>query len=253
MYQEFLEKWLKATQHISTRYFFIAGTAFLIFYVLFKNYFSKYKIQAKFPTIKENVRELLYSFQTILWFSTVAVLVFWKFSAYTNIYLDINEYGKAYFFLTFPLMFIIHDTYFYWIHRLMHLPSLYKYVHRIHHLSTNPTPLTSYAFHPLESFMESLILPIIAFTLPVHRSALIIFFLMQFIYNVYGHLGYELYPKNFHKTWVGKWINTSVSHNMHHKYFHKNYGLYFLFWDRIMGTLDARYDAHFEEAKERKG
>jgi sterol desaturase/sphingolipid hydroxylase (fatty acid hydroxylase superfamily) len=89
------------------------------------------------------------------------------------------------------------------------------------------------------------------FTIPVHRSHILIFFLLSIIYNIYGHLGWELYPKGFSKNWFGKWINTSVNHNQHHKYFKGNYGLYFLFWDRIMGTIRPDYDEAFEEVKNR--
>ncbi|MEM7658110.1 MAG: sterol desaturase family protein, partial [Bacteroidota bacterium] len=135
---------------------------------------------------------------------------------------------------------------FYWMHRLMHHPRLFKAVHLIHHTSTNPSPWTSYAFHPLEAVIEAGIIPLIAFTLPVHKGAISLFLLFQFVYNVYGHLGYELYPKGFHKSWIGRWINTSVCHNLHHKRFHGNYGLYFLWWDRWMGTLRKDYDATFE-------
>tara|TARA_B110001450_G_C17538428_1_gene447614 strand:+ start:480 stop:671 length:192 start_codon:yes stop_codon:yes gene_type:complete len=45
---------------------------------------------------------------------------------------------------------------------------------------------------------------------------------------------------------VWKWINTSVAHNLHHKKFDGNYGFYFLFWDRIMGTLREEYDKTYE-------
>jgi sterol desaturase/sphingolipid hydroxylase (fatty acid hydroxylase superfamily) len=69
------------------------------------------------------------------------------------------------------------------------------------------------------------------------------------VYNIYGHLGWELYPKNFHKTQIGRWINTSVCHNQHHQYFKGNYSLYFLFWDRWMGTLREDYDAQYEKVK----
>lgn len=93
------------------------------------------------------------------------------------------------------------------------------------------------------------ILVVFLFTLPMHRTNFIFFFLFMIIYNVYGHLGWELYPKNFHKTRIGKWINTSVAHNQHHQYFKGNYGLYFLFWDRIMGTLRKDYDEQFETVK----
>ena len=71
------------------------------------------------------------------------------------------------------------------------------------------------------------------------------------IYNVIGHLGYELYPKGFSKSRLGRWVNTSVSHNQHHQYFNGNYGLYFLWWDRWMGTLREGYDQQFEEVKSR--
>ena len=51
---------------------------------------------------------------------------------------------------------------------------------------------------------------------------------------------------------VGKWINTSVNHNLHHQYFKGNYGLYFTFWDRMMGTIRNDYDQKFDEVKKRK-
>ena len=47
-------------------------------------------------------------------------------------------------------------------------------------------------------------------------------------------------------------MNTSVAHNLHHKRFNGNYGLYTLFWDRLMGTLRNDYDATFEEVTEPK-
>jgi sterol desaturase/sphingolipid hydroxylase (fatty acid hydroxylase superfamily) len=42
-------------------------------------------------------------------------------------------------------------------------------------------------------------------------------------------------------------MNTSIAHNMHHRYFKGNYGLYFLVWDRLIGTLNENYDKAFEE------
>jgi sterol desaturase/sphingolipid hydroxylase (fatty acid hydroxylase superfamily) len=104
----------------------------------------------------------------------------------------------------------------------------------------------------LEAIIEAGIIPLIAFTLPVHVSAFVFFLLLQFVYNVYGHLGYELYPQNFHKTKIGRWVNTGTAHNLHHKQFTGNYGLYFLIWDRWMGTLRTNYDATFEEVTTRK-
>gem|GEM_PF-1450548 len=39
---------------------------------------------------------------------------------------------------------------------------------------------------------------------------------------------------------------------MHHKYFKGNYGLYFLFWDRMMGTLREDYDGVFERTTSKR-
>ena len=87
---------------------------------------------------------------------------------------------------------------------------------------------------------------------PIHPFALALFLLIMMIYNVYGHLGYELYQKGFSQSKLGKWINTSVNHNQHHQYFTGNFGLYFLWWDRWMGTLRSDYDQEFAEVKSRK-
>jgi sterol desaturase/sphingolipid hydroxylase (fatty acid hydroxylase superfamily) len=88
--------------------------------------------------------------------------------------------------------------------------------------------------------------------LPIHITHLVFFFLFSIIYNIYGHLGYELYPKNFNRSFIGTWINTSTNHNQHHQYFKGNYGLYLLFWDRMMGTIREDYDEKFDDIANRK-
>jgi sterol desaturase/sphingolipid hydroxylase (fatty acid hydroxylase superfamily) len=155
------------------------------------------------------------------------------------------------FWLAFPAMFVVHDTYFYWMHRLIHHPRLFKSFHIIHHKSTNPSPWAAFSFQPLEAFFEAGIFVLLIVMMPLHLIHLFVFFLVMMVYNVYGHLGWELYPKGFSKHPIGKWINTSVNHNQHHQYFKGNYGLYFLFWDRMMGTLREDYDQYFEKVKSR--
>jgi lathosterol oxidase len=93
------------------------------------------------------------------------------------------------------------------------------------------------AFHPLEAITEAGIFVVFVFVMPILIIHIIVFFLTMMLYNVYGHLGWELYPKGFSWHWIGKWINTSVNHNQHHQYFKGNYGLCFLIWDRLMGTI----------------
>ena len=241
-------------EKIGTRYFLVAGIAFLLFYLLFKRTNRYKKIQSRFPGIKDYTREILFSITTILIFAFVPLFVLHDpaVSSYTQFYKKISQHGWPYFFLAFPLMFIIHDTYFYWTHRLMHHKKLFRLFHLVHHHSTNPSPWAAYAFHPLEALVEAGIFIVFLLIMPVHPLHLLIFFFLMIVYNVYGHLGFELYPNGFNKSLIGRWINTSVNHNQHHQYFRGNYGLYFTFWDRLMGTLRDDYDQRFHEVTAKK-
>jgi Delta7-sterol 5-desaturase len=242
---EFSYRWVRIAEVTTTRYFIIAGFAFLLFYYLLRRTMASRRMQSRFPKWKDYGRDIGYSVMTILIFATMASLVFIVLKPYTNLHSDFDLYGTFYFYLCFPLMLIIHDAYFYGIHRLMHHPKLFRLIHRVHHQSTNPSPWTAYAFHPLEAVLEAGIIPLIAFTLPVYQPSLGLFLLFQFFYNVYGHLGYELYPKNFQRNWFGRWVNTGTAHNQHHEHFHGNYGLYTLIWDRVFGTLRKDYEEKY--------
>jgi sterol desaturase/sphingolipid hydroxylase (fatty acid hydroxylase superfamily) len=90
---------------------------------------------------------------------------------------------------------------------------------------------------------------VILFVVPIHPGALVIFQQISTAVNVYGHSGYELYPPGWSRHWLGRWINTSVAHNTHHATARHNYGLYFLVWDRLMGTLDPEYDRRYDDAR----
>jgi sterol desaturase/sphingolipid hydroxylase (fatty acid hydroxylase superfamily) len=248
-----LNKYFQILVRIGSRYYLIAGAVFFIFYVVLKNKMLHQKIQALFPKNSDYLREIFYSTITIFIFAFIPVFIIGNpgVKPHTTLYDNITDYGWLYYFLAYPIMFIMHDTYFYWTHRIMHHKNLFKLMHLVHHQSTNPSPWAAYAFHPLESIVEVGIFVVFLFTIPVHKTHLLIFFLLSIIYNIYGHLGWELYPKGFSKSLIGKWVNTSVNHNQHHKYFKGNYGLYFLLWDRMMGTIRADYDEAFEEVKSR--
>ena len=239
---------------IGSRYLLIAGIAFLIFYILLKRVIRTRKIQEQYPAVKDYAREIIFSLITVFVMAFIPAMVLGspEMARQTKFYTDINQHRLPYFILAFPLMAIMHDTYFYWMHRIMHHRRLFKFVHLVHHKSTNPSPFAAYAFHPFEAIIEAGIFLVFVFTIPVHLFHLLFFFLFMIIYNVYGHLGWELYPKGFSKHWFGKWINTSVNHNLHHQFFKGNYGLYFLFWDRIMGTIRKDYDEQFEKVKSKK-
>lgn len=231
------------------RYSIFAGITFLVFYVFRKPYKRLYrKIQSKFPKNKDYRREILYSLSTFAIFAALVwVILNPAIGKYAWTYKHISDYGWAYFFFSVIAMIFIHDTYFYWTHRAMHHPKVFKYFHKVHHLSKNPSPWAAFSFHPLEAVIEFSIILIFIFGFPTHKLAVLAFLFFMTIENVLGHVGFELYPKGANKHWLGKWFNTSTNHNMHHEYFKGNYGLYFTFWDRIMGTTHPKYDERFEQ------
>lgn len=230
------------------RYLVFGGLAFLFFYVLLKNKALFAKIQKKWPAKADYYREIFYSLLTFLIFSlTPLVLNNPYIKPYTTIYRDIHEHSMLYFWMVFPLMLVVHDTYFYFAHRIMHHPKLFSFFYVVHHKSTNPSPWASFSFQPTEAFIESGIIYLFALTFPVHLIHILSFLVFMTIYNVYGHLGFELFPKGANRHWFFKWFNTAVNHNMHHQYFKGNYGLYFTWWDKIMKTTHTEYDNRFEQ------
>lgn len=250
---EVVVKWLLMLTIMWVRYILVAGLAYMVFYVWWKRKFITKKIQQSFPPIKNINREFKYSCLTMLIFSLVGLgIAIARMNGYTLIYSNYHAYPKGYFMCSILLAILIHDTYFYWTHRLMHYKNIFKYVHRIHHLSHNPTPLAAFSFHPVEAIIEAGILPLIAFVLPMHLGAILIYLLYMIIMNVMGHCGFEFFPKWFVKIPPFKWYNTSVHHNMHHHYAKGNYGLYFNIWDRIMKTNHLEYEKTFEEVTSRE-
>ncbi len=248
---EWYTRWGIISTIIILRYLLIAGIFFLVFYVVRKKYWTHRRIQKRLPKNQQYWQEIKYSLSTMAIFSLIGLVII-TFKAYTQVYQNVGDYGWGYLLLSFPLTLIIHDAYFYWTHRLMHHRKLYRIVHRTHHLSHNPSPWAAFAFHPLEAIVEAGIFPLLVFTLPLHPIVIFSFLLTMMVLNVIGHLGYEIYPKNWTKHWFGKWQNTSTHHNMHHELVQGNYGLYFNWWDRWMGTNHTKYLERFDEVKARE-
>lgn len=236
---------------ISTlRYFVFAGALYLVFYVWKRRELFKFKIQQKYPDNKNILREIKYSLLSISVFAATGTSLFiLNKLGFTKIYTDFNEHSTGYFILSVIAFIVAHDTYFYFAHRFMHWKPIYPYIHKVHHLSTNPSPWAAFAFHPVEALLEVAIAPIMVFLIPIHPFAILAWMLYMTGMNVLGHVGFELFPKGFTSAPVTKWINTSTHHNMHHKYVRGNYGLYFNIWDRLMGTNHPAYDKEFEEVK----
>lgn len=183
-------------------------------------------------------REIGYSLLSVGVFALInAALYGYGWVHASQLYYRWDDYPLWWVPVSIFLMLVLHDSLFYWVHRLMHTPFWYRRLHDVHHRSVYPTAFATYSFQPSEALVEGLIVTAVIFLVPTHLMAFLVFQFISTAYNVYGHCGRELYPRGQPDHWLGRWLNTSTLHAGHHYWRRGNYGLYFTFWDRAMGTL----------------
>jgi len=234
-------------------YGLLATTFFMLFWVVYRKKFQPRRIQKKRKHPSASIRlEIKNSIIALMVFTVIDVLIYAaQLNGYTQIYTDIKQYGWLYLGFSVVLMILLHDTWFYFTHRLMHHPKIYRAVHKVHHLSSDPSPFAALSLHPFEVMIDAGVFVVFAFLFPVHMAALWIWQLTHLTLDVIGHLGYEIYPKGFNTHWLFKFKTPTTHHNMHHEKSNGNYGLYFTWWDRIFKTEFKNYNQVFNAIHEK--
>jgi len=222
---------------LALRYFLIGSLLHWIFYIRKHPKWQKRKIFQKDSTRNQLRRELKWSMISTLIFALSGSLLFFLWQeGLTMIYLDVDGIGWLYLPLSLAILLALNETYYYWLHRWMHQPGVYRIVHKVHHESHITSPWTAFSFHPLEALLQAVFLPVVVMLLPVHPIVLIILLMIMTFSGFVNHLGYEIYPENFKKHFLGKWLIGATHHARHHRQFQNNYGLYFNFWDKWKKT-----------------
>lgn len=223
------------------RYFLVAGIFYGIFYKWFPEKWEHKKINKK-PYKKEQLRkEIFWSIINALIFSIIGVitLILWQ-KGFIPIYVQFSLNDVWYIPFSFFTYLFLQETYYYWLHRWMHLPKVFKIVHKVHHQSRISSPFTAFSFHPIEGFLQAIFLPILLLLIPIHLYVLILILTIMSITSVINHLDIEIYPdKSFR--FLGKWIIGATHHSLHHTEFKFNFGLYFTFWDLIKKTESPNF------------
>jgi Delta7-sterol 5-desaturase len=154
--------------------------------------------------------------------------------------------------LEYTAYFLLFDTWFYWLHRMMHIEPMYKWVHKIHHLSTSPNVLTTLSVNPLESLINGGFVPLFLTLFTVHDTSMALITPTNIIMGLYVHSGYEFFPRWWNRSWATKWFITATFHDQHHKFFTANFGGYTTIWDRLCGTMRPKFEADFEKITTRE-
>jgi lathosterol oxidase len=218
------------------RYLLFAGGAWLAFWAWANPFTARRRLQHLAFTRADLTRELGFSALTTVVFAVTFAFLFGA----TPVPLRSAGAARAVELLGWlSFLVLVHDTYFYWSHRLLHHPRVFPVVHALHHRSRNPSPFAALAFHPLEALAQAAWAAPLAWLLPIPTASWLAFAFLTMLVNVMGHCGVEPYPASWRRHPVLKWLNFATFHNGHHLQVTANYGLYFSAWDRWMGTLQA--------------
>jgi sterol desaturase/sphingolipid hydroxylase (fatty acid hydroxylase superfamily) len=207
------------------------------------------QIYDQLPGRQEQLFEIKWSIVTSLIFAISGSLMglIWQ-KGWTQLYLKFDQFGWLYFFVIGPaLLLFIHDAYFYWTHRLLHQPTLYRKYHAVHHASLKPSGWASFSFHPGESIVNAAAIPLIILFLPLHPVHLLVHLTIMTLTAVTNHSGFEVLPKNSNRHWLGKWLISGVHHTQHHRYFKYNFGLFFSWWDVWFKTEHSKFNEEFDK------
>jgi Delta7-sterol 5-desaturase len=228
---------------ILLRYFLVAGGTYLFFYSPFSQAFIQHHLEYQSPSRQSIQHDIKLSVLSAGVFALAAAFIMSAYSrGITHLYSDPQQHGLWYLGISYGMVLVLQDTYFYFTHRLCHHPLLFRWLHQGHHQSRHPTPWTSFAFDPLEAIVQSLFLMAIVFVIPLHFITLVAVLVTMTVWAVVNHLGIDRLPLSFPHGWLGKWFIGPAHHSIHHLRYRVHYGLYFTFWDKLLGTHDPSYE-----------
>ena len=137
------------------------------------------------------------------------------------------------------------SMHFYWIHRMLHWPPLYKRVHFLHHRNINIGPWSGMSMHPVEStiYMSSVL---IHFIVPTHPVVVLLHFYLRALGPAFSHAGFEkILAKDKRVMDSGHF-----HHQLHHRFFECNFGTPEMPWDEWFGSFHDGTDEATDRIKE---
>ncbi|SCZ95321.1 BZ3500_MvSof-1268-A1-R1_Chr11-2g03432 [Microbotryum saponariae] len=141
---------------------------------------------------------------------------------------------KPWAYMAFSVAFFLWFTDYciYWIHRWLHIPFLYRRLHKPHHKWIIPSPFASHAFHPVDGYLQSVPYHIACYMFPIHKYMFIGLFSFVNLWSIFIHDSDMLcgHP-------LEHYINGPAHHTLHHIYFTCNYGQYFTWADKVGGSF----------------
>lgn len=233
------------------------------FYYVKRKQGTRFKYNGKFPADNpsdvfwfksQNIDNVLrtFLFGISMW-TLVEVLMLWCFANGWAPWLSWadNPYYLALLVFVAPM---IHEVHFFFIHRAIHWPPLYKWIHSVHHNSVNPSPWSSLSMHPIETFIYH---AVALWHLVIPSNPIVALFQLNMagFGAVNGHIGFDKLEIT-----EGQSLDShAYIHYLHHKYFEVNYGgdglipldKWFGTWHDGSKEGDAMMQTRFEKKRAR--
>lgn len=129
------------------------------------------------------------------------------------------------------ILTLYNELHFYLVHKLLHLPVLYRTIHKIHHQSKIPTVYSVYSFHWVEALLLSTVPITIAPFYTFSATALFIYPLASILLNFAGHCNYR-----FGNGLGDSWKLFSTRHAQHHYKNSAKFGFALNLFDKLFPT-----------------
>ncbi len=131
---------------------------------------------------------------------------------------------------------LVEDFAFYWGHRALHSPWLYKNVHIVHHEHSAPFGIAAEYAHPAEVLFLGFATFLGPFLVGPHLITLLAWLAVRCMQTVECHSGYD-FPWSLNR-WFPLYGGADF-HDHHHRIHSGNYSSTFIWVDRLMGTDKA--------------
>ena len=209
-------------------YFATSGVSYIIIFKLFPNQLlTEDDKKIEDGQVAKEISVALTGIPVVATLTSVMYYLHWL--GYGKLYTDYNEYGTLFFIGSIIFFLLFTDCLIFWIHYVLHWKFLYTHFHATHHLFKYPSPFSAIAFDPFDGFFQSFPYHLYTFLFPFWNWGYLMMFVFVQVWTVSIHDRVSFCG-------VDGWINGSAHHKGHHFFFKYNYGQYFTFWDRIMGT-----------------
>jgi lathosterol oxidase len=223
----YLEVYVLTFLYFCLLYFFLAPIFLVVCKLLEKQNIVERIVHSEI-TKKQMLSELKNSSKSIVLFGFSGVVMIYLYREHVVVFKEFSVLNTLIGVLYLTLWNEIH---FFLVHRLMHIPYLYRNIHRVHHQSKITTVYSVYSFHWFEAMLLSTVPITIAPFIDFSTTAIFLYPVASILLNYAGHCNYR-----FGKGNGVFWKQIGTRHAQHHLKNSKNFGFALTTFDWLFAS-----------------